>query len=104
MSEGLALATGFVDAANKKDVEALAELLHEDVVLDTLMGKQKGRKQARAGFEMMLKMGGGDIESPELTDDGVKALAVSPVGKMTMSFDFADDKISSIVVKMGSYK
>ncbi|MCG8443435.1 MAG: nuclear transport factor 2 family protein [Caulobacterales bacterium] len=104
MSDTVAIANAFIDAANAKQVERLVGYLHEDVVMDTVMGVQTGRDEARAGFETMLKMGGGAIDPAEMTDAGVKAHAQGPMGKMTMSFAFRDDQISALTVKQGAYK
>jgi ketosteroid isomerase-like protein len=101
MSGKLDTVNGLFAAIAAKDIEKALSYFADDAVVESPMGPQRGKDQIRGGLKMIVSMPAGG--APALHEEADKVIGVgnSPMGKMTMTFEFNGDLIAKQSVRMG---
>ena len=102
MSSHIETLKKFMELQEKRDFDAAAELLADDITtVAPMVGTTTGKEAVKAGWQRM--PAGPKLEWSEPTEEGdsLTTSATSPFGRLTMIVTFSGDKISKVEIKMG---
>ncbi len=99
----VAIAREFFAAMAEKDMERALSYFTDDAVVESPMGPKHGKAEIGALLSMMANMPGGGGAPPEPVEENGQVLTrmTTPMGRMTIGFEFRDGKISRQTSKVG---
>ena len=92
----------FMELQEKRDFDAAAELISDDITVTAPMaGTTTGKAAVKASWQSMPAGPKLDWSEPTEEGDTLTTTATSPFGRLTMLVTFGGDKISKVEIKMG---
>jgi len=92
----------FMELQEKRDFDAAAELITDDITVTAPMaGTTTGKAAVKASWQRMPAGPKLDWSEPTEEGDTLTTSATSPFGKLTMVVIFSGDKVSNVEIKMG---
>jgi len=98
----LLIAEKFFAALRAKDIDAALELMSEDAVMASPVGKKKGKDKCRGMLRVISNFGGGNATDMQMAGEDVTCITKSPMGKTRLTVAYnSSDQISEIQAKLG---
>jgi ketosteroid isomerase-like protein len=102
MAERKEILKKFMELQEKRDFDAAAELISDDITVTAPMaGTTTGKAAVKASWQSMPAGPKLDWSEPTEEGDTLTTTATSPFGRLTMLVTFGGDKISKVEIKMG---